>query len=141
MNIDDLKIGQVWRGKKPKLVGVFEPYVDDREILHISGSRQPVKRGGKYVYTKQFTEWKEEKTKDINSKYLSQEYLEMMFEKENPEVGYIEYDYVIQYNSPSVKIGSKYPTMYFEKFKAWAGKEISSALGKQGEWATKLETI
>lgn len=38
MNKEDLKVGSVYRAKKPKAVGIFNPVFNDRQILWIGPS-------------------------------------------------------------------------------------------------------
>jgi len=42
--------------------------------------------------------------------------------------------YNVQYDSPSVKDGRRYPTVSREKFLAWASHEVTSEIPK-GNWA------
>ena len=46
MKFENLKIGKIYRGNKPKLIGIFFPQVDDRQILHITSTKHPIKSGG-----------------------------------------------------------------------------------------------
>lgn len=138
LTLDTLQISHVYRGKNPKkdLWGLF----DDRQVLHISGSRHPVKSGKKYVYTKAFTEWIKLKstppTTDLSISPDS-EIWQMRYEGET-KLSCIEYDYVIQYDSPSVGQGKHYPKISLQKFLKWASHDITDKLPK-GEWSNTLE--
>lgn len=39
----------------------------------------------------------------------------------------------VQYDSPTVRVGSKYPTIPIEKFLKWAGRDVTAEMPK-GEW-------
>ena len=39
----------------------------------------------------------------------------------------------VQYDSPAVHIGRRYPTISIEKFKEWAGEDVTEKL-PAGEW-------
>lgn len=73
MKIEDLKVGRVYRAKRPRVVHTLGgSYINDRQILSISP-----------------------------------------FEEN------------IQYDSPKVGFGSKYPVISVEKFLKWAAKDIT----------------
>jgi len=36
LTFEDLKVNQTYRGRNPKMIGIFGPLVDDRQILYIS---------------------------------------------------------------------------------------------------------
>ncbi|ABL96751.1 hypothetical protein BcepF1.020 [Burkholderia phage BcepF1] len=79
----ELKVGQVWRAKRPAAAGSFLcPMINDRQIIWIDS-----------------------------------------FGSE------------IQYDSPSVAPGRKYPKVTREAFEKWAGREVKSELPPGGEWA------
>lgn len=76
MKIEDLKVGRVYRAKRPRVVHTLGgSYINDRQILSISP-----------------------------------------FEEN------------IQYDSPKVGFGSKYPVISVEKFLKWADKDITDSL-------------
>lgn len=81
MKIEDLKVGRVYRAKRPRVVHTLGgSYINDRQILYISP-----------------------------------------FEK------------TIQYDSPKVGFGSRYPVISVEKFLKWAAKDITDSL-PPNEW-------
>lgn len=81
MKIEDLKVGRVYRAKRPRVVHTLGgSYINDRQILSISP-----------------------------------------FEEN------------IQYDSPKVGFGSKYPVISVEKFLKWAAKDITDDL-PPAEW-------
>lgn len=81
MKIEDLKVGRVYRAKRPRVVHTLGgSYINDRQILSISP-----------------------------------------FEEN------------IQYDSPKVGFGSKYPVISVEKFLKWADKDITDSL-LPNEW-------
>ncbi len=80
MTISDIQVGRVYRSKKPKAIGIFDPLYDDRQILWIGST-------------------------------------------------------TLQYESPTVKIGRKYPTVDIDKFLKWGDRDVTDELPK-GEWAT-----
>lgn len=136
MTIDDLKIGHVYRSKKPKMVGVFDPLVDDRQILYISGSKTIVEKG-KEAYSPEFEAWCKEKSNRNTYSFYDQE----RFEKETGKdvkvmVGTV-WDFNIQYDSPSVKMGKKHPFISFNKFLKWMDKDVTEIIPK-GEWAKSI---
>ena len=66
----EIESGHVYRAKKPKPIGMFDPVFDDRQTLYVTGSR-------------------------------------------------------VQYDSPTVRDGRKYPTIDREKFEKWAGEDVT----------------
>lgn len=139
LKFEDLKVGQVYRSKKPKLLGVFERLVDDRQILYISEFRKPVGHID-HGYTPEFENWC--KQKSWPSRSLTSEMDQREFEQESDfklSARNIEtvWDYMIQYDSPSVKFGQKHPMIPASKFLKWAANNITETLPK-GEWATSL---
>jgi len=45
---------------------------------------------------------------------------------------------MVQYNSPSVKFGKKYPEITASKFIKWAAKNVTDILPENGDWASSL---
>lgn len=81
MKIEDLKVGRVYRAKRPRVVHTLGgSYINDRQILSIS-----------------------------------------------------PFEETIQYDSPKVGFGSKYPVISVEKFLKWAAKDITDDLPPD-EW-------
>lgn len=135
LKFEDLKVNQVYRGKKPKIIGIFDPLVDDRQILYVSPHRSVV---GKidHGYTAEFEAW----CKEWTSRYSGSEYDQLKFEEETGKnAKNIEaiWDYMIQYDSPSVKDGKNYPTIPASKFIEWAAKNVTEIMPK-GDWASTL---
>ncbi len=80
----DIKVNQVYRAKKPKLVGsVLFPFVDDRQVIWLGVDE-------------------------------------------------------VQYDSPAVKNGRKYPKVSMEKFLQWAGENVTTKMPDDGNWATRF---
>lgn len=137
LTLEDLKVGQVYRGKRPKTIGIFEPLVDDRQIRYISEFRKAVK----YIdhgFTPEFEEW----CKKGLYKHTHSELDQLEFEKESDfklSAKKIEtvWEHMVQYDSPSVKHGKNYPTIPVSKFIKWAEKNVSDIMPK-GEWASSL---
>lgn len=76
MKIEDLKVGRVYRAKRPRVVHTLGgSYINDRQILDIS-----------------------------------------------------PFEETIQYDSPKVGFGSRYPVISVEKFLKWAAKDITDDL-------------
>lgn len=76
MKIEDLKVGRVYRAKRPRVVHTLGgSYVNDRQILYIS-----------------------------------------------------PFGDTIQYDTPKVGFGSRYPMISTEKFLKWAAKDITDEL-------------
>lgn len=81
MKIEDLKVGRVYRAKRPRVVHTLGgSYINDRQILYIS-----------------------------------------------------PFEATIQYDSPKVGFGSRYPVISVEKFLKWADKDITDSL-PPNEW-------
>jgi hypothetical protein len=81
MKIEDLKVGRVYRAKRPRVVHTLGgSYINDRQILYIS-----------------------------------------------------PFEETIQYDSPKVGFGSRYPVISVEKFLKWAAKDITDDL-PPAEW-------
>lgn len=83
MKIEDLKVGRVYRAKRPRVVHTLGgSYINDRQILYIS-----------------------------------------------------PFEETIQYDSPKVGFGSRYPVISVEKFLKWADadKDITDSL-PPNEW-------
>lgn len=134
LKIEELKAGHTYRSKKPKLVGIFEPLVDDRQIVYISQFKcliQTIDHG----FTPEFEEWCKEKT--FPSRFVSSELDQIEYEdKANKPCRNLEqvWDHVVQYDSPTVKRNSNYPKMSATKFIKWAATNVSEIMPK-GEWA------
>lgn len=81
MKIEDLKVGRVYRAKRPRVVHTLGgSYINDRQILYIS-----------------------------------------------------PFEETIQYDTPKVGFGSRYPVISVEKFLKWAAKDITDDL-PPAEW-------
>lgn len=81
MKIEDLKVGRVYRAKRPRVVHTLGgSYINNRQILYISPFKE-----------------------------------------------------TIQYDSPKVGFGSRYPEISTEKFLKWADKDITDSL-PPNEW-------
>ena len=137
LKIEELKTGQVYRSKKPKLIGFFEPLVDDRQILHISQFRSVVD----YIdhgYNPEFEEWcnKKQYSTRTSSSYTDQLDFEAETGKSHKNIECV-WEHTIQYDSPSVKDGKNYPAISASKFIKWAEKNITEIMPK-GEWRKSL---
>lgn len=135
LKFEDLKVGQVYRGKKPKLIGFFQPLVDDRQILYISEFKKAVGHID-HGYHKEFEEW----CKPGSNRYTYSELDQLDYESQTGKPARnIEtiWDYMVQYESPSVKIGQKRPMITAQKFIKWAASNVTEILPK-GEWAKTL---
>jgi len=58
----------------------------------------------------------------------------VMGEFNDRQVLYLSGD-VVQYDSPTVRNGRRYPTMKLDKFAEWAGEDVTDRVPK-GEWRT-----
>ena len=137
LKLEDLKQGQVYRSKKPKMIGVFGPLVDDRQIIHISQFKCNMGRID-HGYTPEFEEWC--KQKSFPSRSLSSELDQIEFEQEtkkNARNIEIIWDYSVQYDSPSVKDGKNYPVIPASKFIKWAATNVTEIMPK-GKWAEAI---
>ena len=137
LKFEGLKVGQAYRGKNPKMIGIFGPLVDDRQILHISQFKKPVGNID-HGYTKEYDEWFSKKGSIL---FKSSENTQIEFEKETDKPAKnIEtvWDYMVQYNSPSVKFGKHYPSIPASKFIKWAAKNVTDILPENGDWASTL---
>ena len=137
LTLETLQLTHVYRGKKPKkdVYGL----VDDRQVLHITGSQHPVKKGKKVVYTKPYLDWiKLKSTPPTETLFISpdSEIWQMRYEDET-KLPCIEYDYVVQYDSPKVERGKNYPKITLKKFLEWASHDVTDQIPK-GEWANKF---
>ncbi len=127
---ENIQIGRVYRAKKPKIIGILDQLIDDRSVLHISTSKHPAKSGKGYLFTKEYLAWIEEnKGNESKDSELSQ----MRYEDET-KLSCIEWDYVVQYDSPSLNLGKHYPKISLSKFLKWASHDVTEELPK-GEWA------
>lgn len=75
---ENLKVGQVWRAKKPQRVGLIRQYWNDRMIIYIGPAE-------------------------------------------------------VQYDSPAVGNGKKYPRISMERFLKWVGSDVTAQTPK-GDW-------
>ena len=135
LKFEDLKKGQVYRGRNPRTIG-FGRMIDDREILYISQHKSTVGHID-HGYTPEFEEWC--KNKLYRSLFSESDQIE--FEGEtHKSAKNIEtiMDYTVQYNSPAIKDGSKYPTISATKFLKWAAKNVTETMPENGDWATTL---
>lgn len=136
LKFEDLKKGQVYRSRKPKMVGPFRDLVDDRQILHISEFKCNMGHID-HGYTKEYDEWCAKKSGLI---FKSSENTMIEFENEtNLSAKNIEtiWDYAVQYDSPTVKNGKNYPRVTATKFLEWTEKNVTEIM-PQGKWADKL---
>lgn len=46
-------------------------------------------------------------------------------------------DTQVQYDSPTVCLGGKYPTIAREKFEKWAGKDVTEEMPANLDWRTE----
>jgi len=131
---DDIKVGRCYSAKKPKrvMIGFYRDVFDDKQILHIS----PSKAHREYIfidYTPEYKEW----VKKSNFRTLSSEYDQSEFESEFKDkyakIIEMKTDYIVQYDSPTVKNGKHYPTMPMEKFLAWVGADVTDIM-PSGDW-------
>ena len=136
LKFEDLKVGQVYRSKKPKMIGVFDPLVDDRQILYISPHRRVVEHID-HGYTPEFEEWCK-KPGAYRHTFSELDQLEY-FQETKKDAKNIEsvWDYTIQYDSPSVKDGKNYPSIPASKFIKWAEKNVTEIM-PEGKWANTL---
>lgn len=136
LKFEDLKVGQVYRSKRPKMIGIFDPVVDDRQILFVSPHRKVIE----YIdhgYTPEFEEWcKKPGSYRHTYSNIDQEKFEAETGKAHRNIEAV-WDYTIQYDSPSVKNGKNYPTIPASKFIKWAAKNVTEIMPK-GDWANKL---
>lgn len=138
LTFEDLKVNQVYRSKKPRVVGLFHRMVDDREIIYISQHKTVVGHID-HGYTPEFDEWCKQKA--FPTRFLTSEYDQLNFEAEtNKSAKNIEtlWDYLVQYNSPVVKNGSKYPSIPASKFIKWAAKNVTELMPPDKDWASTL---
>jgi len=80
MEASDVKVGRVYRAKKPKAVGILMRYYDDRLITWVSTMKDQ-----------------------------------------------------IQYDGPTVRMGSKYPTISMKSFLRWANADVTEHIPKN-DW-------
>ena len=127
------KIGQIFEAKKPKAIGFYQE-LNDRQILYVSSHRSHIS----YIdhgFTQEFLDW----CGRYPSRQTFSEYDQFQFEREtNKNAKNIEsvFDYAIQYDSPTVKDGKKYPSVSEAEFFKWAGKEVTE-LVPEGNWRRK----
>jgi hypothetical protein len=134
--LTDLVVGQVYRGKRPKIYGLFERLVDDRQILHMSQHKCPcgfIDHG----YTPEFEEWCK---KPGMYRHTFSESDQLTYELEtgkNAKNIETVWDIMVQYDSPSVKDGKNFPSIPASKFLKWAASNVTSIMPK-GEWASTI---
>jgi len=131
MEVPSVKVGQVYQAKKPKPVGIFEPLYDDRSILYVSQHKSIVKTID-HGFATDYLAWCKDKHENFPSSEHTQLTYEIKTEKLAKNYEHI-WDYTVQYDSPTLKFGKKYPTIPLSKFLKWAGKEITSEM-PPGEW-------
>lgn len=134
---EDLKVRNVYRAKRPKEIGLFTRYLDDRDIRYISQHRSIVDRID-HGYHQEFIDWCN--AKSFPSRFAHSEVDQIEYEqKTGKEARNIEpvWDYTVQYDSPSVKNGKNYPTISASKFLKWAAEDVTTQMPDNGDWATK----
>lgn len=126
------KAGQIFAAKKEKVVNSHGEY-NDRQILYVTEFRHIVKV--EFVgYNPEFTKWCEESSFRFAGSSISE--LEFESETNKPAKLYNNlFDYLVQYDTPSLARGCNYPSIPQSKFEAWAGKEVTDITPK-GEWRT-----
>ncbi len=80
MTKDDLIVGRCYEAKSPKVIGIIERFINDRQIVFINATQTQ-----------------------------------------------------LQYDSPSVRNGAKYPTVTIEQFLKWAKRDVTIEMPK-GTW-------
>lgn len=126
-----VKVGQIFEAKKPKAIGIFDPLYDDRQILYVSSNRVVVDRID-HGFNQEYVDWCEKNY----LRHVTSEIDQIEYEAGTGKLAKnIEavLDYQVQYDSPSLKPGKKYPTVTLAKFLKWAGKDITDIMPK-GEW-------
>ena len=109
------------------------------ENVNTQALKELVKKGKKVVYTKPYLDWiKLKSTPPTETLFISpdSEIWQMRYEDET-KLPCIEYDYVVQYDSPKVERGKNYPKITLKKFLEWASHDVTDQLPK-GEWANKF---
>jgi len=132
MNFEDLKVGRVYSSKKPKVVGMFSRVYDDRQIVYISSSRSVVDHID-HGYTEDFKEWVSKHTLRFLTSESDQIKFEVETERQAKNIETI-WDYMVQYDSPTVKLGKKRPIIPAEKFLKWADKDITDLMPANLDW-------
>ena len=136
LKFEDLKVNNVYRSKRPKLVGGFFRQVDDRQIIHISAHKSVVETID-HGYTEEFIQWCEAPGEYRHTFSIDdQSEYELATNKPCRKLERV-LDYMIQYDSPSVARGKKYPIVPASKFLKWASSDVTSIMPK-GEWAITL---
>ncbi len=125
------KAGQIFEAKKPKSVG-FMGFLNDRQILHVSEFRCP--RNIDKGLSPEYLEWCEKGNHFVKSVHT--EYLYGHETGKDARVYELVYEYRVQYDSPTVKDGKNYPSVWESEFEQWAGKEVTDVMPK-GEWRRK----
>lgn len=126
-----VKVGQVFEGKKPKAIGFIDQLYDDRQILYVSSAKTIVDNID-HGFTPEYLEWCKGGFLRLSSSFIDQINYENETGKPCRNIEAV-WDYVVQYDSPSVKHGKNYPKISLTKFLKWAGKEVTDLMPK-GEW-------
>jgi len=138
LKFEDLKVRNVYRGKKPKVIGVFSRDIDDRDIIYISQHKSIIEHVD-HGYTPEYEAWCKEKT--YPTRYLhnisDQAEYEAKTDKPCKNIETI-WDYIVQYDSPSVKNGKNYPKIAASKFLKWAAENITDKMPANGDWSNTL---
>lgn len=133
LEIKDLIVGHVYRSKKPKMDGLFDPLVDDRQIIYVSDVKHVIETKD-HGFTEDFKNWcSVPGTYRYTGSILDQDKYEAETNKPCRNLETI-WDYIVQYDSPTVRHGKNYPKITATKFIKWAGKDVTNIMPK-GEWA------
>lgn len=136
LKFEDLKVRNVYRSKKPKMIGLFYPEVDDRDILYISQHKSVVG----YIdhgYTPEYLEWCNKSALRMPGSEHDRARFESETDKNAKNIETL-WDYTVQYDSPSLKNGKKYPFISAAKFLKWAAEDVTEKMPKDKSWATSL---
>lgn len=134
LTIDDLKVNRVYRAKKPRIVGLFPSLVNDRQIKYISSNKQHVETIDN-GHTEKFLNWCKDNNELSFSEYSISKY-ELETDEPYKDVKVVM-DYIVQYDSPTVKRGKDYPKISATKFLKFANEDVTEIM-PNGEWATEL---
>lgn len=136
LKFEDLKVDNVYRSKRPRLLGNIFRQVDDRQIIYIS-ERKSLIETIDHGFTPEFIEWCQSPGEYRRTSSIDDQ---DKYEEENKKpCRNLEqvWDYMVQYDSPTVGRGRRYPTIPASKFLKWAGSDVTSKMPK-GEWAIAL---
>lgn len=138
LKFEDLKVRNVYRGKKPKFIGLFAREIDDRDIFHITQHKTVVAHID-HGFTPEYETWCKEKVWPTRYPHNLQDQAEYESKTDKPCKN-IEtiWDYMIQYDSPSIKNGKKYPSIAASKFLKWAAENVTEKMPVDGQWATSI---